>query len=180
MKDASPYFKIVSLLMQYPDKEYLRMLPELEATVKQLTPGRRRAAIEAFLADTRSRSALDLQERYTAAFDLNPATTLNMTYHLWGDGEKRAGLLTHLQQAYASAGYEKITAELPDFLPLVLEFMAAIPEARRHGAVRQCLAKLATVVDRLREIAPPYAELLHPLASIFENPTEARVAAGTD
>ena len=176
MQDSSTYFKIVSLLLQYPDDAYIRVLPELASAVGYLHPGRERTAIEAFLTEVKTRKAIQLQERYTAAFDLNPSTTLNMTYHKWGDSEKRAAALTRLQRIYMGAGYERETGELPDYLPLMLEFMASVPEAQQFETIRQCLKGLETVVDRLRQIAPPYAELLNPLADIFRD----RIAAGIE
>lgn len=180
MQDPGTYFKIVSLLLQYPDEALLAVLPELEAAAVQLPPSRERTGIEAFLAEVKTRSALDLQERYTAAFDLNPATTLNMTYHVLGDSDKRAALLARLQQAYTAAGYEKTTAELPDFLPLVLEFLALVPANCPPEAIRQCCTGLPTLVDRLKTIAPSYAELLRPLAGLFGDRPADRPAEGID
>ena len=167
MNDATLYFKLLSILLQYPDAGFVKALPELESAAAQLPPGRRKAGIDGFLAAVRTQSAFQLQERYTAAFDLSPATTLNITYHIWGDGEKRAAALMRLQQQYANAGYDKTTTELPDYLPLMLEFLAVFPDARQSGHFRNCFAKLDMVVDRLQEIAPPYASLLQPLAGMF-------------
>jgi nitrate reductase delta subunit len=175
MNCPSVYFKIVSLLMQYPDDAYFNALPELQSAAAQLPAGPGRTGIAAFLADFRTRSALQLQERYTALFDLNPATTLNLSYHLWGDSEDRANLLTRLQQCYASAGFEKTSAELPDFLPMVLEFMSVIADHNDHEAVRQCFDGFQTVVGRIRKIAPPYADLLLPLADIFKDQPRDRI-----
>jgi nitrate reductase delta subunit len=180
MNYASTYFKLVSILMQYPDDAYLQALPELETVAEQLNQGRERAGIEAFLADLKTHDALQLQERYTAAFDLNPSTTLNLTYHQWGDSEKRAAALTRLQQLYLDAGYEKSSGELPDYLPLVLEFMASVSEAQRSEPIRKCLTSLETIVDRLRPIALPYAELLTPLAATFKDQPQVQTAQGID
>lgn len=170
MKDAETYFKLVSILLEYPDERYVQALPELESAVQKLPPGRPRAGIEAFLADARTRSTLQLQESHTAAFDLNPSATLNMTYHLWGDSEKRAETLVRLQQVYGQAGYEISATELPDYLPLLLEFLAIFPAAKRSASILQCFQGLGAVVDRLRGIAPLYAQLLQPLVDICGEP----------
>jgi nitrate reductase delta subunit len=164
MENTPTPFKLLAEMLQYPDAAYLRALPQLEAAVAQLPPGDVKSACEAFLEQLSGENPLSLQERYTAAFDLNPATSLNLTYHLWGDGEKRAGALTQLQQIYTDAGYEKTSAELPDYLPLLLEFVAMAPAARRAGPIRDCFAALAGVAERLERIAPPYVTLLRLLA----------------
>lgn len=178
MTYARIYFKLVSYLMQYPDDAYLQALPELETIAGQLNPGQERSGIEAFLADLKTHDALQLQERYTAVFDLNPLTTLNLTYHQWGDSEKRAAALTRLKRLYLNSGFETDTGELPDYLPLVLEFMASVSGARQSEPIRQCLTGLETIVDRLRPIAAPYAELLTPLSVTYRDQTEDRTAQG--
>jgi nitrate reductase delta subunit len=173
MKEQSIYYKLVSILMAYPDKQFVRALPELASAAAQLPAGRRKSGVEAFLATVNAHSTLQLQERYTAAFEMNPATTLNITYHIWGDGEKRAGALSRLQQLYAHAGYAKTSTELPDYLPLMLEFLAVFPEAQQSEPFRRCFGKMDLLVDRLRKIAPPYAALLQPLAGMFKDQAAA-------
>lgn len=179
MPHTRTYCKLVSLLLQYPDDNYLRELPEIVAATEQLPRGQERAAIEAFLADLKEHSILHLQERYTAAFDLSPSTTLNMTYHHWGDGEKRAAALVALHRIYRDAGYDIDSGELPDYLPLVLEFLATGPDPLRSDPIQRCLANLDTIVDRLRPIAAPYAELLTPLAAAFSEKTDM-LSAGSN
>ena len=173
MQEESKYFKIMSLLLQYPDEKYLKVLPEVASEANQLQPSRERASIEAFLKDVKSHETIQLQERYTATFDLSPSTTLNMTYHKWGDGEKRAAALRRLSRTYIDAGYEINSGELPDYLPLVLEFIATVPEAQGSETIQQSLEALKTVVDRLRKNAVPFAELLDPLAARFSNSKES-------
>lgn len=174
MQDDSIYFKVMSLLLQYPDEGFIEALPELKSVVNQLPYGRCKAGIEGFLENVENCSTLEMRERYTALFDMNPSTTLNVTYHIWGDGEKRARLLTDLQQTYSSAGFEKTTTELPDFLPLMLEFMAEVPEARRFETIQKSLKGIEKVVERLRKTDPPYSDLLAPLAGILREEIKDR------
>jgi nitrate reductase delta subunit len=173
MQYSSLYFKILSLLLQYPDGAYLQALPQLAAAAGRLAPGPERAGIEAFLADITAHDAIQLQERHTAAFDLNPATTMNLSYHRWGDGEKRAAAMTRLKRSYRDTGYECAAAELPDFLPLMLEFMASVPEAMLSEIIRQCLEELEPMLERLGPIAPSYVELLRPLATRYRRQAAA-------
>ena len=141
---------------------------------------RHKAAIEEFIANLEVGDPILAQERYTALFDMSPSTTLNVTYHLWGDGEKRARLLTRLQQEYARAGLEKKSSELPDFLPLILEFMASAPGATRSAAIKKSLAGIETLVKRLKPLAANYSGLLESLADmIVELPKEHTAARVT-
>ena len=107
---------------------------------------------------------------------MSPSTTLNVTYYLWGDGEKRARLLTRLQQVYAWAGLEKKSLELPDFLPLILEFLASAPEATQSGAIKTSLRGVESLVEHLKPIASHYSGLLEPLIELIMEPAEEQTA----
>ena len=176
MTKTDKYLKVVSLLMQYPDEAYFRTLPEIKSFVGKMHRGPRRASIEKFIAHLERVDAIHAQEQYTALFDMSPSTTLNVTYHLWGDGEKRARLLTRLQQVYAGAGLEKKSPELPDFLPLILEFLASVPRAKHFGAIKTSLKGIKTLVERLKPIASHYSGLLEPLLEIILGPAEEQAA----
>lgn len=160
MKPNGETFKLISLLLQYPDRRFFERLGRLGAALDSLPAGRLKSGARQFLAHLQAQPAVRSRECYTAAFDIRPATTLNMTYHRWGDGEKRAAALARLQQIYLDAGYELDTDDLPDFLPLMLEFMAVCPEVCSNGFFLECLTGLTGLADRLRESAPAYARLL--------------------
>jgi nitrate reductase delta subunit len=178
MNETNKYIKVVSLLMQYPDEAYFSSLPEIKSLLGKMPRGPRRASIEKFITRLESEDAIHLQEQYTALFDMSPSTTLNVTYHLWGDGEKRARLLTKLQQLYARAGLEKNSLELPDFLPLILEFMASVPKATQSGAIQASLEGIETLVEHLKPIDCHYAGLLEPLTELIMEPAEDKAVAG--
>jgi len=177
MNETDKYLKVVSLLMQYPDEEFFRMLPEIKSFAGSMLRGPHRASIEKFITRLEGEEAISLQEQYTALFDMSPSTTLNVTYHLWGDGEKRARLLTKLQQVYAVAGLEKKSRELPDFLPLILEFLASVPRATQSGAIRTSLRGVKRLVEHLKPIASHYSGILEPLLELIVKPAEDQTAA---
>ncbi len=160
-------YRIIAALLQYPQPAWLEIIPEVKAWCRRLPAGRTRETMAGFADYLTSRPLLRLQENYTAAFDLNPATTLNMSYHLYGDGRKRAALLASLQQGYHQAGYTGPADELPDFLPAMIEFLAVSRDEQIPASFRQCLAALDGLAQRLRPAAPAYAQLLFLLAADF-------------
>ena len=157
-------YQLISLLMQFPDTALLAGIPELDACAAQLDGSDGEKKIAEFLDYLKSQPLIRLQETYTAAFDMNPSTTLNMTYHLLGDGEKRAGMMALLRQLYFDAGYDCAPDELPDFLPLMLEFTAVCPEGTHMDLIDACLAEIGPLAARLRDTASPYSALLASLA----------------
>jgi len=155
--------RLLSALLMYPDEAWLRQLKDIETALEDLPPGEVKQAAREFLDHVTACSPIDLQESYTAAFDMNPSTTMNLTYHLYGDTEKRAEALAGLQQRYQEAGYERTGGELPDYLPLMLEFLSIGPDDEGAGSVWECFQGFGDYLVRLRKTAPAYAALLHPL-----------------
>jgi nitrate reductase molybdenum cofactor assembly chaperone NarJ/NarW len=163
--------RVLSVLLHYPDDDVLNHLDEIAAAAKQLPDSDIKTAIADFLTYLGGHAAIRLQENFTAAFDMHPDTTLNLTYHAYGDNEKRAAALARLQQVYDQAGWARMTGELPDYLPLLLEFLAIHPRPLTLVPVWQCLRATAPLVAGLEKSSPAYAALLRPLA---------RMAAATD
>jgi nitrate reductase delta subunit len=162
MRPSADALRLLSILLCYPDDELLGRREEIAAAIEDLPAGDMRDGLAAFMDYLRSEEPIRLQERYTALFDLNPATTLNLTWHAFGDNQERAAALARLQAIYTQAGWERTSGELPDHLPLLLEFLAlAQPEARE--AVWPSLRGLPALTARLENTAPAYATLLAPL-----------------
>ncbi len=154
---------VLSVLLHYPDEELFNRLDEIATAVDHARPTEIESAIQAFVSELDTHRLTQIQERYTAVFDIDPATTLNMTYHAFGDNEKRAAALAHLQHNYEQAGWERITGELPDYLPMMLEFLSICPHPEHTKPVWQYLQGMQPLIDRLEKKAPVYAALLQPI-----------------
>jgi nitrate reductase delta subunit len=159
----SDTLQVLSVLLHYPDEDLLNGLEEIESRAADLPRAETKSAIQAFIGDLKTRPLIGVQERYTAVFDMDPAMTLNITYHAFGDNEKRAAALAFLQHTYEQAGWARVTGELPDYLPLMLEFLTVCTHQGHAAPVWQCLQSMPPLVARLAEKAPLYAALLQPL-----------------
>jgi nitrate reductase delta subunit len=142
----------------------------MEAAAAALPEPFARERLSSFLAHMKTEPLLNLQEHYTAVFDLNPSTSLNLTWHLLGDHEDRGRALAELLEVYRQAGLEPAVDDLPDYLPLLLEFMAAA-QAEVHPLVARCLSVLPAITGCLRENGSLHAHLLELLCQVV-NPTE--------
>jgi nitrate reductase delta subunit len=156
--------RLLSRLLDYPDDDLLARWHEIADVALRLPEGEIKTAVLDFVAYLGAHPPIRLQENFTAAFDLHPATTLNLTYHAFGDNEKRAAALARLQHFYDEAGWERIEGELPDYLPLLLEFLGLHPKPETAAPVWQCLQAATTLAANLEKTAPAYAALLWPLA----------------
>jgi nitrate reductase delta subunit len=89
-----------------------------------------------------------------------------------GDREDRGRALAELLEAYLKAGFEPAVNELPDFLPLLLEFLAAAPQAETHAPILRCLAAVPALAVRLKESGSLYAVPLELLCGVFPETTD--------
>lgn len=158
--------QVLSMLLTYPDADLLSHLDEIASIADRWPSAQIESAIRAFVNELRTHRLIRIQERYTAVFDMNPATTMNMTYHAYGDNEKRAAALARLQHNYEQAGWRRITGELPDYLPLMLEFLSICPDTKHAAPVWQCLQGMQPLVERLEKKEPIYAALLQPIVNM--------------
>jgi nitrate reductase molybdenum cofactor assembly chaperone NarJ/NarW len=173
-------YRVLSALLDYPDDDLLLHLSEIASVARRLPDSDIKTAVEEFLAYLGGHAAIQLQENFTAAFDMRSDTTLNLTYHAYGDNEKRAAALARLQHMYDAAGWQRIGGELPDYLPLLLEFLAIHPRPETAAPAWQCLKATQVLVARLEQSAPAYALLLRPLARMAaaaDRPVDSRAQA---
>jgi|WetSurMetagenome_2_1015567.scaffolds.fasta_scaffold16801_2 nitrate reductase molybdenum cofactor assembly chaperone NarJ/NarW len=159
--------KILSHLLQFPDEDLLNSLESLHEAIMELPPGRTQEVLAAFLDYLRSQRPIRLQEEYSRHFDLSPATCLNLTYHRCGDGKDRGAAMAQLVQVYRQAGYETVAGELPDYLPLVLEFLSICPGETLAWVVQEYRSQIEALADRLNQAGAPYAHLLSVVADNF-------------
>lgn len=153
-------YKILSLLLTYPDDLIVGGRTDIAAAAKALPSGRARDAIRRFLDHFLATHALELRQEYVETFDLQKRSSLYLTFFTHGDTRKRGQELLRLKRLYRAAGFVlEEGVELPDYLPLVFEFAALDPE---HGrwVLREHRAGLELLHMHLSEKGSPYAHLL--------------------
>ena len=119
----SELLQAASLLLRYPTARLLAADAEV-AEAARAFPGRSREPLERFLGHRRETAQLDLEREYVQTFDTRRRCTLNVGYYLYGDTRRRGVALLRLKRMYAAAGLVHDSDELPDHLPLMLEFAA--------------------------------------------------------
>jgi nitrate reductase delta subunit len=139
--------KALSLLLSYPTAELQQAMPEIGAVLAadpRLSAPTRLALQE--LADGLGNGDLfDVQERYVMLFDRSRTLSLNLFEHVHGESRDRGGAMVSLIETYRAAGFEPACTELPDHLPVLLEFLSMRPFAE----VQETLADAAHILDAL-------------------------------
>jgi nitrate reductase delta subunit len=124
--------KVISVLIQYPEAETVAEINQLDPAA--VGPLRRGSldTLAGFLDWHRGRTLHQLQEAYVETFDFNRRCSLHLTYHINGDSRQRGLSLLKVKNAYSDAGFELGDSELPDYLPVMLEFAACAPQPGRE------------------------------------------------
>jgi len=167
---ARPPYKLLSLLLQYPGDELLAARSALGEAISALPRSSARAALERFFARFGRVHAVELQQEYVETFDLRRRCSLYLTYGTEGDTRKRGMALLRLKRLYAAAGLPMEGSELPDYLPLMLEFAALAPDGHGRLLLAEHRAGLELLRIGLREPASPYLELVDAVCADLPRP----------
>jgi nitrate reductase delta subunit len=132
--------------------------------------------VERFLAWRRSASFEEQRRVYVQTFDFDRRATLHLTYHTHGDRRQRGLELVRLKRRFREAGHELSGDELPDYLPVLLEFAALAP-AEGEALLVELRVPLELVRARLHDLESPYAGLLDAVVTRLPKPTKEQVAA---
>lgn len=155
--NISPY-KLASVLLQYPTAALFDGLDHLDAAAGAASPRATRDAFARFLAWMRETAPNDVATHYVETFDLRRRCALYLTYHRRGDTRRRGMAMLTFTAAYRAAGFQPCTDELPDYLPVVLDFAALHP--RGEALLRRHRADLELIRRALARAETPYAELV--------------------
>ncbi|MGH8888819.1 MAG: nitrate reductase molybdenum cofactor assembly chaperone [Acidothermaceae bacterium] len=150
-------YKLASVLLQYPTMAIFEGLDELDAAAES-TGRASRDAFSRFLRWLRATAPTDVAQHYVETFDLRRRCALYLTYYRYGDTRKRGMSMVAFKTAYRSAGFDPSDEELPDYLPLVLDFAAL--SSRGESLLRAHRADLELLRRALREAETPYADVV--------------------
>ncbi|MFI1538574.1 nitrate reductase molybdenum cofactor assembly chaperone [Streptomyces anandii] len=175
--DRALVLRLLSLLLQYPDAELAAARPTVVATVEALPPSPAAGELAAFLDWFTEQEPEALERHYVEMFDLRRKSSLYLTYYLHGDTRRRGMALLTLAQRYRAAGWETGGGELPDHLPVVLEFAALSGPGPGEAPLRQHRRGLELIHHALGDADSPYRHLLAALIGLMPPATEADLAA---
>jgi nitrate reductase molybdenum cofactor assembly chaperone NarJ/NarW len=153
---TSPY-KLASVLLQYPTMAMFDGLGQLAEAASE-APRASRGPFGKFLEWLTRTSPDTVARHYVETFDLRRRCALYLTYYRYGDTRKRGMAMLAFKASYRDAGFEPTDSELPDYLPLVLEFAALHPRGER--LLRAHRADLELLLHALTEAGSPYAQVV--------------------
>lgn len=171
--------KSLSLILSYPTRELQAAMPEIGAVLAsdtRLTATARRD-LRPLVEEIRARDIYELEEQYVALFDRSRTLSLNLFEHVHGESRDRGGAMVSLLETYREGGFEPVTSELPDHLPVLLEFLATRPGVEAREILADAAHILEALAARLRRRESGFAAAFAALLQLAgETADEAAVA----
>ncbi|QNH40259.1 MULTISPECIES: nitrate reductase molybdenum cofactor assembly chaperone [Bacillus] len=166
--DRQITFSALSYLLSYPDEEWRAEHPEWEDLINEIENQHIREKLLHFVKSSACFSRQALIEHYVYTFDFGKKTNMYVTYFNSGEQRERGIELLQLKNTYEQSGFLPTDKELPDYLPLMLEF-AAIAEMKETKSIfEKYLSNLRELTSRLDQNQSLYAVLLDALLTALE------------
>jgi nitrate reductase molybdenum cofactor assembly chaperone NarJ/NarW len=161
-------FKVLSALLSYPTEALIEAAPEFVAVLdaEKLVPAASRRAIDALIEEIAIGDLYDLQERYGLLFDRSKTLALHLFEHVHGESRDRGQAMVDLKAMYENAGLIIAANELPDYVPLLLEFLSTRPLAEARELLAQTAHILAALAERLGRRESNYKAVFDALVAI--------------
>ncbi|WP_209424671.1 nitrate reductase molybdenum cofactor assembly chaperone [Pararhodobacter sp. SW119] len=170
-------YRALSALLTYPTADLQAAAPAIRDTLAEgLLPPAQIAALEPLLRDLETQDLYDLQERFVLLFDRSRTLSLNLFEHVHGESRDRGGAMVDLLETYRAGGFDLQGPELPDHLPVLLEFLSTRPQAEARAILADAGHILVALAERLNRRASVYAPVLSVLVALAQATSETEEA----
>jgi nitrate reductase delta subunit len=177
---ASMTLRVLARLLSYPDAELRGHLADMRAVLhgEQALAPQRLAELDALMAQLASGEPLETEAAYVELFDRGRATSLHLFEHVHGDSRDRGPAMIDLTQTYEKAGLFLGEGELPDFLPVVLEFTSTQPPQQAREFLGEMAHIFNAIFAALQQRGSAYACILGALLELAgEKASPVEIAA---
>jgi len=164
--------KVLSALLSYPQPELLAALEEMVDVLEheQMLPDHTRKAVLTLLERLNGTDLLELQEQYVTLFDRGRALSLHLYEHVCGESRQRGQAMVNLLGIYRRHGFELSARELPDYIPLFLEYLSQRPQGEAIELLVAASPVLALLSARLAGRGSDYHVVFDALTELAGEP----------
>lgn len=166
-------YQALALLLTYPEQAWIAHLDEVEALLIEESAINSEAAprLQALFSLLRESSLIELQQNYVATFDQNPSHSLHLFEHIHGESRDRGQAMVDLIEEYRKHDLEIDASELPDYVPLFLEYLSILPSEEAATLLGEAINVLALIGRKLLGNGSPYHTVFDLLQTL--SPVEA-------
>ena len=154
-------YRALGALLVYPEAELQAAIPELARTLASEPDVLR--GVQPLLAQLAEGELIELQQGYVQLFDRNPSHSLHLFEHIHGEDRARGQAMVDLIDEYRQHGFEPVADELPDYVPLFLEFLSLCDADEAARLLGDAVHVLAHVAKKLADSGSAYAGVLDAL-----------------
>lgn len=168
LPNASISLRVLARLLSYPDAELRGHLSDMRAALQsdRTVPPARLVELNALIVTLESGDALDNEAEYVAMFDRGRATSLHLFEHVHGDSRDRGPAMIDLAQTFEKAGLFLAPGEMPDYLPVVLEFVSTQPPREARAFLAEMAHIFNAIFNALQQRTSAYASVLGALLEL--------------
>jgi len=172
-------FKVLSALLGYPTPELQDAAWDMREVLASegIVTGVRRRGVNLLLYEIVAGDIYDLQERYLLLFDRSRSLSLHLFEHVHGESRDRGQAMIDLKVLYARSGLEIAASELPDYLPMFLEYLSTRPLEEARDLLGQTAHILDALAERLGKRGSAYAAVFRALTALAPAAEAEAVAA---
>ena len=166
--NASTSLRVLARLLAYPDATLRNDIPDMRVALlaeKAITSSRL-SEIDMLMGSLLSGNALDIEAAYVELFDRGRATSLHLFEHVHGDSRDRGPAMIDLAQTYEKAGLFLGPDEMPDYLPVVLEFVSTQPSKEARAFLSEMAHIFNAIFNALQQRKSAYASVLGALLEL--------------
>ncbi|WP_321904271.1 nitrate reductase molybdenum cofactor assembly chaperone [Paraburkholderia tropica] len=152
-------FRLLAACLEYPDDTLIHSVGEARAYLQgeRALRGETRERLLRFFDYLGSRDLLALQENYVALFDRGRATSLHLFEHVHGESRDRGQAMIDLKQTYERHGLLLGPEQLPDYLPVFLEYLSLLEANEARSLLGETTAILQSITAELSRRNSHYA-----------------------
>ena len=174
MGEMMKTLKILSAMLCYPQSDMQMALDEMAEVLERenLLPERQRWAVQDLMRKMAQTDLMELQERYVRLFDRGRALSLHLFEHIHGESRDRGQAMVNLLHIYQQHGFSLNIRELPDYLPLFLEYLAQRPLTEALNMLGEAMHVIALLSARLAERGSDYHVIFDALSALVGEPAD--------
>lgn len=172
-------YRALGLMLGYPSEEQRQMMPAILGVIGE--EGRIPAPVAKALTRLGERLAeadvYDLQEDYVQVFDRTRTLSLNLYEHVHGESRDRGQAMANLVELYRQHGLEMSAKELPDYLPVFLDFLSVLPDDQAASLLGEAAHVLEALAERLHKKSSPYRAVFGALVALSDARPDSKAVA---
>ena len=160
--EAPKSLRVLALLLGYPDAQMRTHLSDMRGALheERALSASRLAELDALITTLGRKAVLEAEAEYVELFDRGRSTSLHLFEHVHGDSRDRGPAMIDLTKTYEQAGLFLGEGELPDFVPVVLEFASTLAPRQAREFLGEMAHIFNSIFAALQKRESPYAAVL--------------------